>query len=58
MSITPVGGVTTAAAHAPAAQPKPETAEVPGAADHDGDVDGGARAQAPAGAAFGVNVKA
>jgi len=58
MSITPIGGVTPAAAHVPAAQPKPETVEVPGAADHDGDVDGAARAQAPTGATFGVNVKA
>jgi hypothetical protein len=58
MSITPIGGVTPAASHITAAQAKPETAEVSGAADHDGDTDGSARAQAPAGAKFGVNVKA
>jgi hypothetical protein len=58
MSITPIGGVTPAAAHLLAAQAKPEAAEVPGAADHDGDIDGASRAQAPTGATFGVNVKA
>ncbi len=43
MSITPVGGAAPAQSHAvPTPPAKPETAEVPGAPDHDGDSDNGA----------------
>lgn len=43
MSISPIAGV----GHAAPTTPRPEAAEVPGAADHDGDGDDAARAAAP-----------
>jgi hypothetical protein len=65
MSINAVGGVSPVPSHAaPASVAKPESAEVKGAPDHDGDADDSA-AHAPAQAATGssatpghVNVKA
>jgi len=58
MSINPVAGATGAPAQAPAAA-KPESAEVPGAPDRDGDSDD-SKAAAPAGkiTAGHVNIKA
>jgi hypothetical protein len=48
MSITPVGSIGSAQAFAPASSVKPESAEIPGAPDHDGDSDDAAKAQSVA----------
>lgn len=58
MSISPVGGASPVQTHVPvASQAKPESREVPGAADRDGDSDNHA-AQAPVAPRGTVNVKA
>ena len=47
MSIHAIGAVSPQAAFAPLSSPaKPESAEVPGAADHDGDSDDSGKAAA------------
>lgn len=58
MSISPVGAAGAAQVQAtPAGAVKPESSEIPGAADHDGDTD--AVAQAPKSTpAGGIDVKA
>lgn len=56
MSIDPVGGVGSAQGHAPLPSvAKPESGEVAGAPDHDGDADDAAT-QAPAAKASGVTL--
>jgi len=42
MSISPIGGVNTVPSQAAHNASKPESGEVPGAPDHDGDADDGA----------------
>jgi hypothetical protein len=55
MSIAPIGA--TGAHIPPAAVQKPESAELPGAVEHDGDSDDGAATSAPAAAPGRVDVK-
>jgi hypothetical protein len=60
MSIAAIGGASLQAVLQPSSVPakKPESAEVPGAPDHDGDADDGGSASAAGASRGSVNVLA